>query len=159
MIKKLSGFIIIIYFAILFLAGVFYVVKKSGYIIEEKQKSLEKSQRLYSVLENWIRRKQQGKSMTVFLKENTYHYIAIYGLGSIGRLLEDELRGIAEISYGIDRRDISAEYPIYRIEDVLPEVDMVIVTAVCDFEEIESMLKKKLHCPIYSIEDIIYFMS
>lgn len=142
-----------------FITALLYTVRKASSIIIEKQKNVEKFQKLFSILDIWIKKKQQGKSIEAFLKRNNYQAIAVYGLGEIGKLLEEELKDYTKISYGIDRREVSAEFPVYKPEDDLPEVDAVIVTPAYDFEEIEEMLNKKLNCSIYSIEDIIYFMD
>lgn len=159
-VKKKVGFLIfILYSTSLLFIGILYTIKKVGLVIIEKQQSIEKNQKLFSIIASWINKKQQGKSMEVFLEKNAYHSIAIYGLGTLGKLLEMELNGYIEISYAIDQREISAAYPVYKPEDMLPEVDAVIVTAVYEFEKIEEILKKKLECPIYSIEDIICFME
>ena len=151
--------IFILYSAVLFGAGILCTGKKAGSVIIKKQQNLEKNQKFYGIVDAWLKKKQQGKNMVDFLKKNAFHSVAIYGLANIGRLLEEELKGHIGISYGIDRREISAEFPVYKPEDDLPETDAVIVTAVFEFEEIEDILKKKLNCPIYSIEDILYFMD
>lgn len=148
-----------LYSASLFIIGALCMAKKAGSVIIGKQQNLEKHQRLFLVLDAWVKKKQQGKSMAAFLKRSGFHTAAIYGMGNIGELLEDELKNSIEISYGIDRRNILAGFPVYKPEDDLPETDVVIVTAVYEFEEIEGMLKKKLSCPIYSVEDVIYFMD
>lgn len=152
-------FCFILYSVLPVLISIIFMAKKAGSIILEKQKNLEKHQKLFSVLDAWIKKKQQGKSMIPFLEKNNYHSVAIYGLGNIGKLLIGELKGHIKICYGIDKRDLSEEFPVYKPEDKLPEADMVIVTAAYEFEEIEEALKKKLSCPVYSIEDIIYFMD
>ena len=41
-------------------------------------------------------------------------------------------------------------------EDFLEEVDVIVVTAIHYFDEIESMLGEKVDYPIISLEDIIY---
>lgn len=156
-IGKFFGFILCS--ILLFSVGILCTAKKASSIIIEKQKNIEKSQKMFSVLDVWLEKKMQGKSIANFIKKNNYHMVAIYGLGNIGRLLEIELRNYVEISYGIDRREIFAEFPVYKPEQDLPETDIVIVTAVYEFEEIEEMLRKKLNCTIYSIEDIVYFMD
>ena len=149
----------LLYSALLFLTGVLWTAKKASPIIIRKQKDVEKFRKLFSVMDVWVRKKQQSKSMKAFLKRNNYRSVAIYGFSNIGRLLEEELKEHMEIHYGIDRREIFAGFPVYKPEDPLPKVDVVIVTAAYEFEEIEGMLKKKLGCPIYSIEDIVYFMD
>ena len=151
--------IFMLYSLFFFFIGTLFIAKRASSVIIEKQRNVEKFQKLFSVLDLWLRKRQQGRSMENFLKRNAYHSIAIYGLGNIGKLLEEELKNYAEIQYGIDRRDVSAGFPVYKPEDNLPQADAVIVTPAYEFEEIEEMLKKKLDCPIYSIEDIVYFMD
>lgn len=158
--KKRGRFLgFILYSMLLFLTGLLCTAKKAGSVILEKQHNVEKFQKLFSVLEIWVEKKQQGKNIEDFLKRNEYYSVAVYGLGNVGKLLEEELKDYAELRYGIDRRTVSTEFPVYRPEDDLPEVDVVIVTPAYEFEEIEEALKKKLSCPVYSIEDIVYFMD
>lgn len=105
-------------------------------------------------------KKQQGKSIAKFLDSRGFHSVAIYGMSNLGeRLAKDLEEDNFEVSYGIDRRDISIAMPMYKLEDELPEVDVIIVTALIAFEGIEEKLKKKIRCPIYSIEDAVYFME
>lgn len=158
--KKRGGFLaFILYSTLLFSAGLLCTAKKASSVILEKQHNVEKFQKLFLALDAWVKKKQQGKNLEAFLRRNDYHSVAVYGLGNVGKLLEEELKDYAEFRYGIDRRTVSAEFPVYKPEDNLPEVDMVIVTPVYEFEEIEATLKKKLNCPVYSVEDIIYFME
>lgn len=42
------------------------------------------------------------------------------------------------------------------LNDKLEAVDVVIVTAITFFEEIENNLSQKMDCPVLSIEDILY---
>jgi len=42
------------------------------------------------------------------------------------------------------------------MDDSLEDVDVVIVTAITFFDEIETKLSEKLDCPIISLEDILY---
>ena len=43
------------------------------------------------------------------------------------------------------------------MEDELPTVDAVVVTAVFYFDQIASELQEKVECPIVSVEDVLYF--
>ena len=73
-------------------------------------------------------------------------------------LVVDYRNSGVHIKYGIDRRAgvISAEIPVLTLEDELPPVDAVIVTAVYYFNQIADSLKDRLECPVISIEDILY---
>ena len=143
-----------------FLAGRYTMAAKAGRVIAEKQDETEKFRKFFAVLDEWLWKKQQGKSVESFLAKNQYHSVAVYGMGRLGERLASELKGgSVNLSYGIDKRDVQASFPIYRLEDTLPEVDAVIVTLVSGAEEIGEALRKKVKCPIFSIEDIIYFME
>lgn len=64
-----------------------------------------------------------------------------------------------EIKYGIDKNILDNEYlSILRPQDELKEVDAIIVTVISEYESIENLLKKKIKCQIFSLEDIIYSM-
>lgn len=79
---------------------------------------------------------------------------AIYGLGNIGRHIIAELKGTEiEIAYGIDKdaTEINTGFFVYTIDDVLPEVDIVIVTTPkADFEKL-----KKKKCKYMTIEELM----
>lgn len=158
--KIISAVIKIIYSLIVFAAGALFVAKKAVPYITSKQKALERFSRLFSLMDDWMAKKQQGKSIARFLESKGYHSAAIYGMSNLGeRLSKDLEEDEFHVSYGIDRREVSAAMPMYKLEDDLPEVDAVIVTAMVAFDGIEEKLKKKMTCPIYSIEDVVYFME
>ena len=62
------------------------------------------------------------------------------------------------VAYGIDKgaESIYAEIDIVSPDDNLQEVDVIVVTAITFFEDIEEKLSKKVNCPIVSLEDILY---
>lgn len=159
--KRVIKFLIcVIQPLIFFMIGFLSVSKRASNHIMLKQKEFEKNYKLYLLANEWLKKKQRKMSMLDFFEKKGFRSVAIYGIGNIGERLIDELKeGDIKICYGIDRRDIIAEIPIYKKEDTLPEADVMIVTAIYEFEEIEEELKKKIDCPIYSIEDIVYFMN
>ena len=54
---------------------------------------------------------------------------------------------------------MKAEVPILTIEDELPEVDVVVVTAVFYYDQIAEGLLNRIECPVVSLEDILYNVS
>ena len=85
--------------------------------------------------------------------------MAIYGMSYVGETLAAELRKTSiSVAYGIDgrKKGIYADFPIYRMEDKLENVDAILVTAISSYESIKENLSKKLSCEILSIEKIIY---
>lgn len=62
------------------------------------------------------------------------------------------------MEYGIDKNadSIYADIDVLTVEDDLESVDVVVVTAITFFDEIEEKLSEKMDCPIISLEDILY---
>lgn len=114
---------------------------------------------LYLMMNQWVKVKQENKSIADYLEKNGYQKIAIYGVSFAGETLANELRDTkTTIVYGIDQNadNLYADFDIYKPDDELPEVDAVVVTAIKFFDEIEQKLSEKMECPIISLEDILY---
>lgn len=80
-------------------------------------------------------------------------------MAELGQFFVSELENSGfDIKYGIDRRAgaITAKIPVLTLEDMLPPVDVVIVTVVYYFNQIADSLKNRLECPVISIEDVLY---
>lgn len=126
---------------------------------EKWQQLSDKHLALFLMMNQWVKVKQEGKNLSEYFGRNNYKNIAIYGMSYAGETLMDELKD-SEIcvKYGIDRRAgrICEEIDIVTMDDDLPEVDAVVVTAITFFDEIEEELGNKLNCPILSLEDILY---
>lgn len=127
--------------------------------VDYKSKMSEKHLALYLMMNQWVKVKQENKSIAGYLEAEGYKSIAIYGMNYVGETLMDELlNSSVEVKYGIDKNadTIYADVDILRPEDELPEVDAIIVTAITFFDEIEDDLSRKVDCPIISMEDILY---
>lgn len=124
-----------------------------------QNENLKKMISFYHVLNQWLTVRQEGKSLAEYFKRNNYKTVAIYGMKELGERLYDELKdsGVT-VKYIIDK-NASA---IYANEDVvtpdedLEPVDVIVVTAIYYFNEIEEMLLEKVDYPIVSLEDIVY---
>ena len=112
---------------------------------------------LFLMMNEWVKVKQKGKSLTEYFEKNGYKKIAIYGMSFIGRRLYEELANYVEIDYAIDKNadNICMDICIYLPNDHLEEVDAIIVTTVMHFDEITELLQKKVKCPVLSLENII----
>lgn len=129
-------------------------------MIEAKtEKELEKFRNYTRILEQWIAVKQISIPFASWFEENHFHKIAVYGLGRIGQLFVNELTDSnVEICYGIDKgliADIS-NLKVIKPEDEFGEVDLIVVTAMAEFQVIKKRLRQKINCPVVSLEDIIY---
>lgn len=113
----------------------------------------------YSLLLQWVHMRNEGKTIGAYLNKCGYRTIAIYGMKELGEELLYELKDSeVEVKYAIDKNadDLHVETNVYRPDEKLEPVDAVIVTAVHWFEEIEIDMKKKLGCPVLSLEDVVY---
>lgn len=114
----------------------------------------------YLMMDRWVRKKQEGKSLIDYFEENRYYSIAVYGMSHAGITLLDELSdsGI-KVKYGIDMNadKIYSDIPVFKPSDSLEEVDVVVVTPVYYFDEIEKNLSEKMSCPIIPLDDVIFY--
>lgn len=119
----------------------------------------QKMTEFYQLLIEWLRIKQEGKSLTSFFIQNDYKTIAIYGMKELGERLYNELKDSEiQVKYIIDKNAdvIYADIDVVEPESTLEEVDVIVVTAIHYFDEIEMMLGEKVDYPIISLEDVIY---
>lgn len=124
---------------------------------EKIQEKSDKHLALFLMMNDWVKVKQEGKNLSSYLKKQGYKRIAIYGMSYAGETLVNELMGSEIVlAYGIDQRDGLYSYiNILSVDNALPEVDAIVVTAITFFDEIENVLKDKVSCPIISLSDII----
>lgn len=137
-----------------------------GNIASKKEKECrnmsDKHLALFLLMNEWLRTKQEGKEIKKYFEKNGYKSIAIYGFSYVGERLLDELQNCGlDVKYGIDRNvdSIYSDIDVYSPEDLLPEADVVVVTAVYFYDEIRNALIDKVSCPIVSLEDILYEME
>lgn len=99
-----------------------------------------------------------SKNIAEYLRESGFENISIYGMSDIGILLLNMLKqSNIKVQYAIDKRaaQISSDVPVITMEQELPQVDAVIVTAAYFYAHIEEHLKTKIKCPIISIVDVL----
>lgn len=131
-------------------------------ISEEKDKVRSISDKhlaLFLMMNQWVKVKQEGKSLAAYFEKRQYKRIAVYGMSYAGETLIDELQGTGiTVAYGIDKKanTIYADVDILSVEDMLADVDAVVVTAITFFDEIREALSVKVDCPIISLEDVLY---
>lgn len=119
-----------------------------------------KSKEFYDLLLEWLKVEQSGQSISLFFEKNGYKKIAIYGMKELGWALHDELKGTGiDVKYGIDKAmDMSYdEMVVYSPEEDLPDVDVIVVTAIHYFYEIKDYLKEKTNAEVISLEEVIWY--
>lgn len=141
--------------------GAGIVSKKISEEIQVQKGYADKHLALYLMMNQWVKAKQQNKSISEYLEKSGIKEVAIYGMHYVGETLLNELResGII-VKYGIDQKvdDKYLDIDVVTPDGPLENVDAVIVTAITFFSEIEEKLSERIECPVLSLEDILYDM-
>lgn len=128
-----------------------YFQKCNDYEIQMIQ--LKRMNQLYSLWE----RGSERQLKKFFCKYNI-ESVAIYGMGKAGKILYDELKKTSvEVRYAIDQNP-NRKYKDLQIvspKSDLPEVDLVIITALYEYNAIARELRKKMNCLLLSLEQIL----
>ncbi len=116
----------------------------------------------FYILKDWLFLRQRGKTLLPWFTDNLIQTVAIYGLGSIGELLEEELDQIdISVAYGIDcaaKEKRKHFFPVYGTEcGSYPEADAIIVTTISIYWEIVELLKNRTSVPVVSLDDIVSY--
>lgn len=156
--KKIRGMI-------LFLAGSaagftvkYFVDQKAGSADSVQKIRADKNASVIATLNQLFMAVQNRKDVAGYLSNRGYKKVVIYGMGNVGRRLLDILHDSdVEVLYGIDAKaeNIAERVQVIRMEDIAEEPDLVIVTPVFSYEEIEMQLREKVSCDIISIEDLL----
>lgn len=104
--------------------------------------------------------KEQHLHLAHYLKKYHYNEIAVYGLGILGKhliteLIDDEVM----VKYVIDKREglSYSGIPICKIGSELEPVDVIIVTALQEYDEIWNNIRTYgISFPILSLAELIY---
>lgn len=138
-----------------FVTGTF--VKKEGKG-KANESSNDKFKKFFSVLDLWMKLRDNGGTVVNYFQNRGYKRIAVYGIAHLASHLTAELKGSEiEVVYGIDRRAdfLYAAFPIYRLEDVWEPVDVIVVTPVYDYKNIKKELEQKGNYNVISLEEVI----
>lgn len=124
-----------------------------------KDGKIDKFKGYYNVLNEWLALKQRGNTLEEFFLDKRYATVAIYGMGEMGNRIYDDLKeSKIEVKYAIDKNadNTYSDLKVYMPEENFPPVDVIVVTAIFDFDEIEQKLSQKVDCPVISLEDVLY---
>ena len=135
--------------------------KETDRKLEEAFEACNKYRHLFSLSNELIDIKQRKLTLASWFESNSIRTIAIYGMGQLGKLLLNELKGTdVNVDYAIDKNatEVCCEnLKLYSIDELsLPDcVDAIVVTPICEFKEIESLLQRKVSVRIVSLEEIV----
>lgn len=141
------------------IVGSGFTLKRASQTVQRQKRMSEKHLALYLMMNQWVRVKQEGKTLGSYFEKNGYKKIAVYGMSYAGETLLNELKDTGiEVAYGIDQKadERYSDVDIVSPDDELQSVDAIVVTPITFFNEIEEKLSKKTDCPILSLEDILY---
>jgi len=146
---------------IMFIAGV-VIGRKSNKLTKSKQDTDNLAKKHLAIMlmyDQWLKTKQEGKSIVNYLLKHNYNQIAIYGFSYVGERLYDELKDTGiEVRYIIDKNasGIFAEVEVIDPDMEFENVDAIIVTSNFYYSEIEEALSKRVDWPIINLENILY---
>ena len=126
----------------------------------EKWKTMsDKHLVLFMLMNEWLKMKQEGKEIQKYFEKKKYKTVAIYGMSYVGERLLDELTACGiDVQYAIDQNaeTMYSDITILSPDDKLPEVDVVVVSAIYYFDDIIEKIGNKVKCPIVSLKDVLY---
>lgn len=149
--------ILVFLFSTVLYLWIYIKVKKKE--CEKYRSFADKHLEMFLLLDRWIQNKQEGKEIGDYLKKNGFENVIIYGMSYIGKLLYKELANEdITIKYLIDQKEniIFNGIEVKNIKDKIDSADVIIVTSIYYFEEIEEKIGVKFDCPIVSFADIVY---
>lgn len=129
-----------------FAGGVVYMIYRCGYLLDKRQKLLEKKEVYFDVLDRWLLYKEQKDSWADYFKDKHIESAAIYGMANVGKHVKYELeKAGVRVAYVMDQSEkvLYGTEDHYSLNDELPMTDLVIVTALMDFEKIKKEIQQK----------------
>lgn len=118
----------------------------------------DKYQEYFELLNKWLLIKNYGKTVLDHVGLKDKKKIAVYGIGKIGKRLVEEIEcRKGNIAYAIDKNAdmFFADFEIYKPDDELPKCDVIVVTAILEYDVLYSYLSKKTDADILSLKTLI----
>lgn len=109
-------------------------------------------------MNQWLQIKENNLFISEYFERKNWTHIAIYGFMALGNHLLHELKeSNVKVEIIIDRRNelVCPGISIIESDKMIPNVDVVVVTPVYDYEIIKENLKGKTNAQIISIESVI----
>lgn len=126
---------------------------------QEHIKILCKFQKMFFVYHAWIGLQNKGVSIAEYLKAKNIEKVAVYAAGHLGRSLfcyfqKEGLR----MEYFIDMNAdfLKEEVSVYRLEQKLPKVDMVLISLVDYEDSLRDILAEKTGALVLDVNDLLH---
>lgn len=153
---------------VIFIGSITGVILLSHNSLKKEKKLQRRYRAYYEITNQWLQNKMQNKSSELFFKEKNINNLAIYGMGTLGEVLYQDLKLLdIKVEYFIDKNFDS----LYSSPDNIPvcspreissqsHVDALIITPFFDFQAIKSEFEElNSSFEIISLEDIILAMK
>ena len=123
-----------------------------------------KNEFIILTFDRWVEVLQAGGRMDAFLQARGIVSVAVYGYGHMGKLLAAELHRskLVHLAYVTDqsKKVLDIDVPFHLASEMLPPVDMIIVTAVYYFDDVRSALQSAgVQARIVSLYDLLNLMK
>lgn len=149
------------------LITIIFVITIAGLLMRRKMlsgtknlwKQFMKNDSIIKLQDQWMDNRERGVSVESVILKNGFRHVALYGFGVLGKRLYKELKNSSiKVDYIVDRKKAGQgdEMLILSPDDDLKKTELMIITAIGDYISVREMMKKKLDCPIVSLEDVIY---
>lgn len=155
-------FCIITTFLLGIVSGKFVEWVKEEKRMDKMEMKFNRMNAFYNLSMQWLALEQEQQNLSEYFKFNDYHTVAIYGMGDFGERLVAELQGTEiKVCYIVDQNadNIETRLPKYKPMDDLPHADVIVVTAIMSFQDIQEMMEKRVDIPIISLEDVVYGLA
>ncbi len=124
---------------------------------------MDRYYKIAKCMDIWMSLREHGENINQYFKLRNIQKIGIYGYGLLGKHLVWEIENsnnTAHVEWILDKRADAisiAKYAVYKPEQiqVISKPDIIVVSAINDFEEIEAMLSSAVRVPVQSLETII----
>ncbi|MBD5523519.1 MAG: hypothetical protein HDR04_03705 [Lachnospiraceae bacterium] len=132
------------------------IKKKVRSILSKKTERQVASDYRADLLNKWLVAEKKNINILSIFNNIETENIGIYGYGIAGKQLVNDMKDAQiKITCIIDRNahNLGCDYPIYTLDDELPELDMIIVTSV-NLNEVKNHIKQE-NCKIILLRDIL----
>lgn len=136
-------------------------MRENCYQIDYKKElvDLNKFANFYVILDYWLKLFEEGKKINTFFERRGYKKISIYGMASLGKHLMIQLENSdIEVIYTVDSGIMEYNKKFIDIREYcgdFPNVDVMIVTPIVEFEKISDLYKSRAKCDVISLEEVI----
>ena len=137
-------------------------LKRETESINKMRESIHSNERkwliYYRLMLEWMKKKQNGKSISNVLRRYGFDSVAVYGMGDMAGILIRELSDDnIDVKYGVEKAFKGKRFgvDVFSLTDPLKEVDAIIITPIFYINEIKKDLSEKTEMPLICIDELV----